>query len=393
MMRRHERPMGRAGLGFAGCCLLLSAMPAMAGGFSRGEADTDLLYEDGSVSFSSSAVYVSPSRSYSSLMGSSVKEDAYSNDFWIPSAAMAAHLGPNVSCELSYTQPFGASATYSQAAQNAEYATATANSHPLPNPTSHMEFSTNEFGSTCDVKFAAGPGNLHVIGGIFLETFEYKEDTWFGSIHLKDDGQVGYRLGLAYDIPEYAARVQVMYRSAVDHSGDGTFTPTQLAIDNGITETLPASGAGTLPQSLKLYAQTGVAPGWLVYGSVAWTDWSVLPNFQYDISGLGVSNKVFNYKDGYTVQLGVGHEFTDALSGTVNVTWDQGVGTGADITTDTWTLGLGGEYKSKVGTFGLGVAVSYLTAGSQTVSSGATYDAKADEDWAVAVGMSYKVSF
>jgi hypothetical protein len=53
----------------------------------------------------------------------------------------------------------------------------------------------------------------------------------------------------------------------------------------------------------------------------------------------------------------VGHEFNENLSGTVNLTWDQGVGTGADITSDCWTVGLGGEFKTDLGTFGLGGAV------------------------------------
>ncbi|HBF31417.1 outer membrane protein transport protein [Rhizobium sp.] len=385
--------------GYAYLCLVIAGMecattvPALAGGFSRGEANTDILFEEGSVNTESSLIYVSPSRSYSALMGQSVHDGAYSDSFTIPSFAMAAKISDNFSCALTYTQPFGASASYSSAAQNAEFATATANGDTFPNPTSKMKFHADEYGATCKVQMDAGPGRVHFIGGVFLQTFDYKEDTWIGSVHLKDDGELGYRLGLAYDIPEYALRLQIMYRSEVKQKGDGVFTASDLGIANGIDATLPATGAGTLPQSLKISAQTGVAPSWLVYGSAEWTDWSVLPRFSYDVIGLGTSNKVFNYTDGYTVQLGVGHEFTDKISGTINVTWDKGIGSGADITTDTWTLGLGAEYKSKIGTFSSGVAVSYLTAGSQRASRGATYDADASGDWAVAFGASYSLKF
>lgn len=111
------------------------------------------------------------------------------------------------------------------------------------------------------------------------------------------------------------------------------------------------------------------------------------------MTNLGTARKVFNYKDGYTLQLGVGHDFTDKLSGTTNITWDQGVGTGADITTDTWSIGLGVQYKAQVGTFGLGAALSYLTAGKQRVTEGATYDADAKADWAAVAGVSYKLRF
>lgn len=377
----------------AGAFLLPAIMPASAGGFSRGQANTDVLFSDERFTVDSQLIYVNPGRSFASLMGQPVQEGAYSDPFVVPQASVGFRFWSPLSCALTYTQPFGASATYSDQAQVAEYLTAAGNGDPFPNPTSKMKFSADEYGATCGVRFAAGPGNFYLLGGAFIETFDYKENTWIGSVHLKDGGALGYGIGVAYDIPEYAMRLQIMYRSEIKHEGDGTYTPSQLAIDNGITSNLPANGAGTLPQSLKINAQTGVAPGWLIYGSVEWTDWSVLQHFSYDVIGLGTANKIFNYSDGYTVQIGVGHDFTDKLAGTVNVTWDKGVGSGADITTDSWTLGVGAQYKTQIGTFGLGTALSYLEAGAQSVDNGATYDATAGADLAVGVGLSYSLQF
>lgn len=371
---------------------MIASSPALAGGFSRGEADTDILFSEGN-NLRMGAVYVSPGRTYSTLNGSPSSDEAYSDAYWMPNIGIKAALGSYGACALTYTQPFGASATYGEDAQNAEAITAISQGLPLVNPTSKMTFITEEYGATCDIRFDAGRGGLYLIGGVFLETFEYNEDTWFGSVRLEDDSGFGYRMGVAYDIPEYAMRFQLMYRSEVEHDAEGTFTPSALAVAAGVTSSLPTIGGGTLPQSIKLSAQSGVAPDWLVYGSVMWTDWSVLPDFRYDVSNLASSNKIFNYEDGYTVQIGVGHEFNENLSGTVNLTWDQGVGTGADITTDSWTVGFGGEYKTDLGTFGLGGAVSYLTKGSQSEASGATYNATADADWVAAVGISYSVGF
>ncbi|WP_337270005.1 OmpP1/FadL family transporter [Oryzifoliimicrobium ureilyticus] len=387
--------MVRRGCAFLFISVLSSAyaMPAKAGGFSRDEANTDILFDDARFTTEASVAYVSPNRSYSKLMGQSVHESAYSDSFFTPNVSFGARLNDNFSCAFTYAKPFGGEGTYSEAAQNAELVTAAANGDPLPNPTSHMKVSSDEYGGTCDVHAGVGPGRLHFIGGLFVESFSYREDTLIGSVKLKDDGELGYRVGVAYDISEYALRVELLYRSQVKHQGDGTFTASDFGESVGIPATLPAFGKGTLPQSLKLYAQTGVAPGWLVYGSATWTDWSVLPDFSYTVTNLGTSRKIFNYTDGYTLQLGVGHDFNDKFSGTANITWDEGVGTGADITTDTWTLGLGVQYKAKVGTVGVGAAISYLTAGKQRVSDGATYDADAKADWAAAAGLSYKLSF
>ncbi|PYE86576.1 OmpP1/FadL family transporter [Phyllobacterium leguminum] len=374
--------------------LSLASSTALAGGFTRGEADTDILFMEGNYAIRSGGAYVSPRRTYSTLNGRSSSDSAYSDTFWVPGVALKAKLGSSpVTCALTYTQPFGVDATYGEQAQYAEAETATGQGLPLVNPTSKLSFSTDEYGATCAVRFDAGRGGLHLIGGLFYETFEYDEDTWFGSIHLEDDGGFGYRIGAAYDIPEYAMRFQLMYRSQVKHDAEGTFTPSELAASYGIIGNLPSVGGGTLPQSVKLSAQTGIAPGWLAYGSVTWTDWSALPYFRYDVENLAQSIKTFNYKDGYTIQVGVGHEFTQKLSGTVNLTWDQGVGSGADIATDTWTVGLGSEYKTEIGTFGLGVSFSYLTEGSQSETKGATFNATADDDWATAVGVSYSYSF
>lgn len=371
----------------------LGSGQAYAGGLGGAEADTDILFTEGTYSFRTGFVFVSPRRGYTTLGGSATSDDDYSDNAFVPGFAIKAKISPNLSCALTYTQPFGGDATYGPETQNAEATVSLAQGFAIANPTTATKFSTNEYGSTCDLHFGAGSGNVHFIGGLFLESFNFEQDTWYGNVSLKDSSSLGYRLGLAYDIPEYAMRFQVLYRSEVKHDAEGSFHPSALAIANGISGDFSTIGEGTLPQSIKLYGQSGVAPGWLVYGSVTWTDWSVLQSLSYDVVGLTTNTMNFNYKDGYTIQAGVGHQFNDDLAGTVNVTWDQGVGTGADITTDSWTLGLGAEYKTKIGTFGLGGTASYLTGGSQTVSAGAPYDGTAKGDWAFAAGMTYLLEF
>ncbi len=380
------------------CMLAMGAInpvstPAMASGFSLDEANTDILFNESRFSFESSLAYVSPDRGYSTLMGQPVAKHAFTNSFLMPNFALAGRLNDTLACAATYTHPFGASTAFNSDAQKADAATAAAQGNPVPNPTIKLGFSSEEYGGTCDVRQPLGPGRIHALGGLFLETFDYKETDLLGSVHLKDDGKLGYRFGLAYDIPEYAMRFQIMYRSQIKHNGNGPFTASAAGAAIGLPSPLYAQGAGIMPQSIKVSAQSGVAPGWLVYSSVNWTNWKVLPSFDYNIAGLATLSKTFNFKDGYTVQVGVGHEFDEKISGTVNLTWDRGVSTGADINTDTWTLGLGGEYKTGIGSIGLGVGFSYLTPGTQLAAQGADYDGHAKGNWAVAVGTSYKIAF
>ncbi len=370
------------------------ASAAQAGGFSRGEADTDILFEGDDYAFRAGATYVSPRREFETTGGLANNDGSYTEGYWIPSVAAKIGVSENFACALTYTEAFGAHANYGMDARMA----AIRNGN---NPYGEKGFDSNEYGATCDVKFDVGKGKLHLLGGVFMQDFSYTAvneiDTLpipqdpsrpHGTLRLEDDSAFGYRLGAAYEIPEYALRVSLMYRSKVKHDADeGSYDVMDLG-----SIFLPATGYGTLPQSLKLSAQTGVAPGWLVYGSVKWMDWSVLDALNYNIGGRDFRD-AYNWKDGWTIQAGVAHVFTEKLTGTVNLTWDKGVGTGADINTDTWTLGTGIQAKVGPGDLRFGGGISYLTSGSQSVAKGASYDATAGGDWSYAISGSFKISF
>jgi long-chain fatty acid transport protein len=372
----------------------LFAGTAFAGGFSRGDANTDILFEPGTANINAGFVYVSPQRTFDTIKGVKSTDSKYSDDYWIPNIAVSARPFDAFACALTYTQPIGASITYGSKARTAEQtANAVASGGTNFNYALSKDLYADEYGVTCDVKMPAGSGNFHVLGGVFLETISYTNNQFYGTLKLKDDGKVGYRLGAAYDIPEYAMRASLMYRSGVAHSLSGTFTPSAVAAGTLGTAALAASGAGNVPQSVKLGLQSGIAPGWLVYGSIEWTNWAKLDRLRTTITGVGTSYDVFNYKDGWTIQAGVGHQFTDDIAGTLNLTWDQGVGTGADIQTDTWTLGAGAKIKAGPGDLQVGGAISYLTAGSQSTAQGASYNATASGNWAYAVGASYNIKF
>ncbi|QRI64910.1 outer membrane protein transport protein [Shinella sp. PSBB067] len=370
------------------------ASAAHAGGFSRGEADTEILYEDGAAAFRAKATFVAPQRGYDTINGATATDGDYTNNYFVPSLAGKARITDNFSCAGTYTQPFGASSSYGPQARLADQATSSIQNHTI-----EAEFTTNEYGLTCAANFDLEKGRFYILGGVFLQSFDYEEVTRMGTLRLKDESELGYRVGAAYSIPEIALRAEVMYRSQVDHKGDGSFTlsPTgSVALPGGLPPgyQLPAVGAGSLPQSLRFNMQTGIAPGWLAFGSVKWTDWSVLPTLNYTITGLGDLQKNFRFRDGWTIMGGVGHSFTDDISGAVSLTWDRGVGTGADIMTDTWTVGLGTAIKTGPGELRIGGAVSYLTSGSQTQRADlADFNATVGGDFAYGANVSYLVKF
>lgn len=366
-----------------------ASAPAFAGGFSRGTADTDILYEDAAAAVRTGVTYVVPSSTYSTIAGAQAHDDAFSNNYFVPSFAAKIRLHESFSCAATYAQPFGASATFGDQAQAADFAA-------TRNATINSKFLTHEYGATCAGKFAAGMGNAYLIGGVFLQTFDYDEPTTLGKLHLEDDSAFGYRLGAAYEIPEYALRAQVLYRSEVEHKGDGYFALSNVGaaffrLPAGFSA--PVTGGGRLPKSLEVSLETGIAEGWLAYGSVKWTDWSVLPQLNYNIAGIGPQQKNFNFRDGWTIEGGVAHAFTDKVAGTIGLTWDRGVGTGADLINDTWTISTGTQIKAGPGAFRVGAGLSYMTAGTQSLAKGGSFDATSNGDWAVGLSTSYLIKF
>jgi long-chain fatty acid transport protein len=357
---------------------LLAASSAQAGGFSRGSADTDILYEPGQFDIRAGVTFVSPSRKITNDADPGLVGKDYTESYFIPSIAAKVRLFDPLSCAGTYTQAYGGSVNYE--------------GRLLPGKLTE-EFTVDEFALTCAAKFGMERGNFYVIGGAFVERFDYERVNsvipGVANADLTLDGtDYGYRLGVAYDIPEIAFRTQLLYRSSTSYGADGRFMLPAMGVD------VPAFGTGNLPQNLELKVQSGIAPGWLAFGSVKWTDWSVQNQLAVSVPDFPPADSldVYNWKDGWTVTGGVGHAFNDRISGLASLTWDQGVSTGWDLSSDTWTVALGGSVKdSWGGELRGGVGVSYLTSAEEVF--GANAGRAVDSGWAYALNVGYKLSW
>lgn len=378
-----------------GASLLTMALvgAASAGGFSRGTADTDILFDAGNFNMRAGVTYVSPERKFSKVAPTAnpaLVGTSYTDDYVVPSMAVKLNITDNLRCAATMVDNNGGSVTYAV---------------PKPSGKLSEDFTTNEKAVTCGVKFQAGPGNIWLLGGGYVETFGYDRVNAtpipgaFANLTL-DGEQVGYRIGAAYEIPDIAFRAQLMYRSGTSYGATGTLAvPGALLGLPVATVPLAATGTGHLPQTVEFKLQSGIAPGWLAFGSVKWSDWSVqdqllvtssVPTPFGPVPGPGSKDEYF-WKDGWTVTGGVGHAFNERVSGLVSLTWDSGVSTGYDFSSDTYTLALGGSVKDTLGgELRAGVGISYLTASEITKGADAGFAVKAGYALAGSVGYNIK---
>ncbi|QUS54970.1 OmpP1/FadL family transporter [Pseudovibrio brasiliensis] len=260
---------------------------------------------------------------------------------------------------------------------------------------------TLAFDATCAYRFQVGEGRyFRAIAGVKAQDLSYYSKgahplAGTAEVDLKADGlDYGWRVGVAYEVPAYALRASLIYDSQIetDLSGD-TIVGGSKAFDS--------TASLTLPQSVELNVQSGIAPGWLVSAGVKWVDWSVIDVLSVDsfhpVSGAAEGETVhrkLNFKDGWTVKAGIGHALNEKVSLGSSLQWDRGVG---GSYSDTYTFGFGGSYAANKNVkFTVGTAAIYKTAGSgdaTNFASGTVNEYDYDASWAYAVNTKIRLSF
>jgi long-chain fatty acid transport protein len=353
--------------------LALSVMAgtALAGGYGRGSANLDPLFEEGTYTSSSMAV-TSPTRSVATRNGvatNAAQSKEFAETYSTFGATIAFDVMSGVRCAGSFAQPYGADADYGTSKIFLGSGTTTSSS-----------LGSSEFGATCSYSMDVGPGKAYFIGGIYNQNLDYSEIRGFGAATIKmSDSGIGYRLGVGYAIPEVALKASLVYRSGVEHR----MTGEQFIAAGPAAGTYNIFADASLPQSAKLSLQSGVAEGWLVFGSVEWTDWSSIQAINvkcaqayapFCVTGTnspGAPSVDAYFSDGWNVNLGVGHKFNDMFSGSFSVSWDKGVsenylGAKRSSFTDTWTFAVGGAFNPNPNaSMRAGLAYSMLSAGTE----------------------------
>lgn len=249
----------------------------------------------------------------------------------------------------------------------------------------------------------AGPAYQNVKANVHLRGTAYSVFNGYDA-YAPTTGGLGWLAGVAYSKPEIALRASVTYRSEIDHDIDVKENLTSDTFTSGKTRI-------TLPQSVNLDLQSGVAPDTLAFLNVRWVDWSsfvIQPHKFAQLSrnplvqsttGKPEFNLVSYSKDQISANLGVGRKFSDRWSGNVSVGWDSGAGNPVSTLGPTkgyWNTGVGVQFSPAKNYFISGGVKHFwlgdtkAQSGAQAGSSDYIADFKDNKAWAYGLKIGYR---
>ncbi|MFV5426267.1 outer membrane protein transport protein [Acinetobacter towneri] len=310
------------------------------------------------------------------------------SDYYFPSAALKLQVTDQFSFGVIYDRPFGAEAEYT--AQSAAF-------NPTGNDGTRAEVKTENltflfgFQPTQNWNIYAGPVYQTAKGNVALRGAAYSAFAGYDAT-MKEDSEIGWLAGLAFQIPEIALKASLTYRSEIDHELSTTEShsgvPLNVALGLGLAQNPaaidpfnPGKTAVTTPQSVNLDFQTGIMADTVAFANVRWVDWS---NFSIRPSEFGQAidlastlmnqpqlkggNLVEYNEEQWSATVGVGRKLNDKWAGNVSVGWDSGVDnpvTTLGPTEGYWNVGLGVQYSPAPNYFIAG-GVKYFWLGDAT---------------------------
>jgi long-subunit fatty acid transport protein len=293
-------------------------------------------------------------------------------DYFRAGAAFKTDLTDKLSIALILDQPFGANVDYADA------------NYPLG--TNKAEI--NSFGMTAVARYRFNE-SFSIHGGLRYVAIDAHGalfvDNSLGlpryDVNVERDSSLGYVIGAAFERPDIALRVALTYSSELDFSHR-----TQAGL-GGAPLTSVANTDYTMPQSVNLEFQTGVAKDTLVFGSVRWAEWTATT---INTVGYPVPPLIANRKDPVSWTLGVGRKFTDRFSGALILGYEGsagGLSRNLSPNDGYRSITLGGSYMI-TDNAKISGAISYIDIGNATTTIG-----QFDGNSAIGAGLKISYSF
>ena len=296
--------------------LLASAAPVLAGGIERAPQSLAPLFEEGNyaeLSFGG----VNPTVQGTDAAGFGTGDVAQGYGFF--GLAYKHQFTDNLSGAIIVEQPFGADIRYPMLAAPSPLMDVLDGTAVEVNSTTYTALLRYKFENNFSVH--GGIRGSHADGKVQLRGAGYATTSGYD---LDIDGAwgVGWVAGVAYEMPEIAARVSLTYNSPIEHDFDMTESGGPLPI------TFKDQYTVKTPRSWTLEGQTGIAADTLLFGSIRWVKWSEfkVDNFLFPIESLAGDIPLVELEDTTTYTIGVGRKFTENWSGSISFLYEPSEG-------------------------------------------------------------------
>jgi long-subunit fatty acid transport protein len=297
--------------------LLISASPIVAGGIERAPQSLSVLFEEGNyaeLSFGG----VDPTVEGTDILGFDTGDVAQGYGF--VGLAYKHQFDDNLSAAFIMEQPFGADVRYPSAIDGGS--PVLGGTLAQVNSTTFTALGRYRFDN--NFSFHGGLRGSNAEGEVTLSGLAYGPLSGY-NVKLDNAWGVGWVAGVAYEVPEIAARVSLTYNSPIEHDFDTTENTALGGFDSKTTV--------KTPRSWTLEGQTGIAPDTLLFGSIRWVNWS---EFRVDPqvlvsappAGFGVEGGLVELEDTTTYTIGLGRKFTENWSGSASFIYEP---TGDDL--------------------------------------------------------------
>lgn len=216
--------------------------------------------------------------------------------------------------------------------------------------------------------------------------------------NFSSDGDFGYVVGAAYEIPAIALRVALTYNSGTTHDLPTTETirgfPISLATGGAVAD-LTSTTVDT-PETINLDFQTGIAPNTLLFGNLRYARYSDTVVRPAGFSLLTGGAALTDLEDGYDFELGVGRRFNEKWSGSVAVGFstvgDDNIVSPLGPNNGSRHISVGAKYDVNE-KFAISGGVRYTMLGDAFSAPGGRPAATFDNNSAVSVGVKFAYKF
>lgn len=239
-------------------------------------------------------------------------------------------------------------------------------------------------GDTAAVASLGGATNVAAMGTAVTTTSSNFLTGGGYSLDVANDVAYGGLIGVAYEIPDIALRAAMTYNAAIKHSVETTETMTGLGKTNVASTT-----DTTLPRSVNLDFQTGIAEGTLLTAGFRWAEWGSV-----DLKPTVLGSDLIGLKDTRTYSLGVARRFSDSFAGSATFEYEEATGEPVSAlgpTDGVRSLTLGGRYTKDDLNISGGVNYRWLGDANAKGSSGTV--ATFTDNSSVGLGMNIDFSF